>query len=112
MRTKDYTVRMSNIHPSITWAIFEIDYTVRNFLGYEGVITSGNDYDGHVEGSRHYSGMAFGLRTWTSETSGIQLSHETKVTFRDILFDLLGSNFRILVEDTHLHIEYRPNEPT
>jgi hypothetical protein len=52
----------------------------------------------HMEGSLHYKGQAFDLRTWVIETEDI-----------DMIKGVLGRlGFDVVLEADHLHIEFDP----
>ena len=75
--------------------------------GSDLVITSVLD-GSHMYASKHYSGEAFDVRTWTSRTSGVQIPMNDKRVITYQLKQLLGSDFDVVCEDTHLHCEYDP----
>lgn len=77
------------------------------FLDMDAVITSVND-GRHMKGSKHYEGNAFDLRTWTTETSGVQMSELSKKNIVDWMYDKLGIDYDIVVESDHIHVEYDP----
>lgn len=78
-------------------------FTVGIALGLDVVITSGTD-GVHRPGSKHYSGEAldFRRRHWTRA----QL-HQ----FVDALRARLGPGYDLVIEPTHLHVEYDPDPP-
>jgi|GEM_PF-1465281 hypothetical protein len=69
------------------------------------VITSGNegtDGDGvHMDGSKHYTGDAVDLRTNNLTQSQIDDVSST-------LSSSLGDDYDVVVESTHIHVEYDP----
>lgn len=65
--------------------------------GYEITITSGVDGK-HSDGSAHYTGKAFDLRTKDFPAS-------TKL-WAERIQKALGSYYFVLVESDHLHIQY------
>ena len=70
--------------------------------GQELVVTSLND-SRHSRTSLHYAGCAADLRTR-------YFSENEKVIVADELRQALGGNkdFDVIVESTHIHIEYQP----
>jgi hypothetical protein len=66
------------------------------------VITSGNDGN-HMEGSKHYEGLAFDIRS--RELSAIQ-----KTTFIEFLRNRHDNCYDIILESDHIHIEYDENK--
>lgn len=75
------------------------------YLDRDLIITSVCDGK-HKTGSKHYEGNAFDLRTWTTDTSGIQLSVDEKHKLGVTFSELLGMDYDVVVEGTHIHIEY------
>jgi len=66
--------------------------------GEEIIITS--TYEGnHGPGSLHYANQAFDIRTPDKETTALSIE----------LMTMLGSDFDVVAEDTHIHIEYDPS---
>jgi len=64
------------------------------------VITSLMDGE-HMEGSKHYEGMAVDLRTFFF----------TREEVENVATDLhaeLGEDYDVVVEPTHIHVEYDP----
>ena len=78
-------------------------FTARNSLPF--VVTSVCDGK-HMEGSKHYEGNAFDIRTWTNRDDGIQLRGWLKRAIADELRYELGNDYDVVVEDTHIHVEY------
>lgn len=70
-------------------------------------ITSLNDGE-HMDGSKHYDGLAFDCRTWDPEADPewTQLSEEVKWDMRNALSQALGPEYDVLVKPTHIHVEY------
>jgi hypothetical protein len=62
------------------------------------VITSGLDGK-HCKGSRHYAGLALDLRS-------LNLKRNARAQVRNELAVALGHEFRVLMEDDHIHVEY------
>lgn len=68
--------------------------------GHELVVTSGTDGK-HMKGSLHYDGNAFDMRSWW-------WSDREKQVIRDEMAAKLGCDYDVVLERTHLHIEYDP----
>lgn len=68
--------------------------------GVDCVVTSG-DEGTHSRGSRHYSGDAVDLRTRT-----LGAGDRSQVRFE--LAEALGDAFDVVLEGTHIHVEYQP----
>lgn len=68
--------------------------------GREAWITSGRDGK-HKEGSRHYVGFAVDVRNrwWTGEV---------KQQASDLLRSMLPDAYDVVLERTHVHVEYDP----
>ena len=62
----------------------------------------------HKKNSKHYDGDAFDMRTWIDETSGVQMSPDTKHDIAVKLAYALGEDWDVVVESTHVHIEHDP----
>ena len=98
MRVKDKSVNFRlNVEMLEALPIIERIYKEH---GQECVITSCNDGK-HMKGSKHYTFEAIDSRTffWTIEEQ-IQVKAE--------LQNELGSDFDVVLEKTHFHIEYDP----
>jgi len=74
--------------------------TIYAKYGDEFVITSGADGE-HMEGSLHYVGQAFDLRSPAASTRN-NISKE--------MADALGADYDVVPEETHIHIEYQPKD--
>lgn len=69
---------------------------------YEMTITSANDGN-HIKGSKHYSDEAIDIRTRDME------DYKKLITVSEIK-RLLGKDYDVVFEMTHIHIEYDPKE--
>jgi hypothetical protein len=69
-------------------------------LSIEFVMTSGSDGK-HSKGSLHYKGCAIDIRTRHIDVSRAR-------TLAQRLIEALGENFDVVVERTHIHVEYDP----
>lgn len=75
----------------------KITATVLKEFEKDLVVTS--TYEGnHGPGSLHYANQAFDIRRPGKDTISFSLE----------LMDALGSDFDVVVEDDHIHIEYDP----
>lgn len=71
-------------------------------FGITPTITEGYATEGHMAGSRHYSGDALDLRIWESNAAGVT------VTIADELRYFLGPDYDVVIESDHIHVEYDP----
>lgn len=95
--------RILGIKPETVLAI-AVAQSVFDSKGYDCTITSGVD-GRHSRGSRHYSGYAFDLRTrHLPDTDAKQRIHL-------LLKQALGADFDVILEPTHIHVEYDPKTP-
>jgi hypothetical protein len=90
-------VEINGIRPEVTLAI-SITHSVMIRRGWDLVVTSVRD-GVHMEGSRHYSGCAFDFRT-------SMLTKEQISTLRNELASALGPDFDVVIEGTHMHVEF------
>ena len=92
-------VRLAGIRPEILVAVMAAERAY-NRAGYELVVTSCADSK-HSRGSLHYAGAAVDLRTRGVPADVIQaIVAEIR--------ESLGADFDVVLEDTHLHVEYQP----
>ncbi len=98
-------VDLTDVHPACVTAWPTIMQVFRRH-GYTATITSGRDGK-HKKGSFHYTRpmKAQDWRTW-ADTRGTQMSLEEKHRLADDLREDLGDDFDVVVESTHIHIEY------
>lgn len=89
-----------SVRPEMETA-YEIVEVIYRRYGYLCVVTSGTDGK-HMEGSLHYKKRALDFRTF----------HVKKSTLTDDMIPAirkaLGSEYDVVPEATHLHIEYDP----
>ena len=81
-----------------------IAYTIATkcYGQYDCVITSANDSK-HGPNSLHYKGQALDLRTRHLNEQGLQaVFHKLK--------EALGSQFDVVLESDHIHLEYDPKD--
>lgn len=88
------------------WAaglVFTVVERVFTELGHEPVLTSGRDGK-HSWGSKHYADCAWDFRT------NFFPNVVTKQKAAEGIRDRLGSDFDVVLETTHLHVEYDPKD--
>ena len=100
-------VNLDGITKECLWCMSAVSEHFMLYLDRDIVVTSVND-GRHMKGSRHYSGNAFDLRTWTTNTSGIQMDVDEKHTLAVAIINKIGIDYDVVVEKDHLHIEYDP----
>lgn len=89
-------VDISRLNRPCRRALSKVDY-VFSLIGEEAVITS--TYEGsHSPSSLHYANDAFDVRLPKSDTNKIVQS----------LHGTLGPDFDVILESSHIHIEYDP----
>jgi len=93
-------VKLHGLAPVMQTAITIADQVYEE-LGLECVITSALDSK-HGEHSLHYKGFAIDIRT-----RDIQYE-KTKVAIVDKIQSRLGSEFQVVLENDHIHIEFDP----
>jgi len=90
-------VKMDLLQPQMVLGLLVI-HTVFERFKYVCVITSLNDGH-HRPDSLHYSGLAVDLR----------IRHIPQASLSDLVASLcaaLGDNFDVVLEKTHIHVEY------
>jgi len=96
-------VDFNGIQPETVMAMLVCE-TALDDMGHPFTATS--ILDGvHKPGSKHYAGLAFDIRTW-ADGSGTQLSNHIKQEMAARLRDILGPKWDVVVEDTHIHVEF------
>lgn len=93
-------VLLHGLSEEIWQAAQKADEVYKRF-GADGiVITSGRDGT-HMRGSKHYVGQALDVRTWTvpEDKHGLLVAS---------LKDGLGPDYDVVLEKTHIHMEYDP----
>lgn len=93
-------VRCFGIHPEVVLAI-AVAHGVFQRHGSDLTITSFIEGK-HSPGSLHYKGYGFDARTWDLDDE-----HQTAADLRQAL----GRDFDVVVEATHIHVEFDPKEP-
>ena len=105
MRFKPGVVVVS-MHPEVAALIdngSELDVIFGDYAGRDCIITGARDGkhggESYVGGSGHYRGRAIDLRTK-------DLDHITTTGIASALGERLGDDWFVLVESTHIHLEY------
>lgn len=93
-------VRYENMAPEVVARKRDI-ISVFNNRGYLCIVTSARDGQ-HMQGSLHYEGKALDLRHR-------QMTEQSKRLICDDLRSTLGNDWDVVLEDTHIHIEYDPD---
>ena len=94
-------VLIGNIRPQMALALPIIASVYDFHAATELVVTSAQDGN-HMKGSKHYSGEAMDLRIWQFQTEAKQRQ------VVEMLKDCLGENYDVVLESTHIHVEYDP----
>lgn len=96
------SVRSDGIKPEASHIIVIAHRVFVRFLG-EDVMTVTSITDGtHSPNSLHYGGLAVDIRTR-------DLSNEQKSTLVAEMKKALGTDYDVVLESTHLHVEYDPD---
>jgi hypothetical protein len=90
-------VRVYGIRPEMVLALVAADRVWQRH-GSELVVTSAMDGT-HSRGSLHYAGCAADLRTW--HLDDIEAAAQE-------LREALGEDFDVVVEASHVHLEFQP----
>ena len=93
-------VHLCGITPQMAAALVVIQSAFDYHQAGEVVITSVSD-GRHSRGSLHYQGNAFDIRTFTMD--GIKQSEVVNT-----MSDWLGSEFDVVLESDHIHVEWQP----
>ena len=97
-------VRVGGIQAVTITALGLIDDYWGDVFDKDLMITSVTDGK-HMEGSLHYKGLAADIRTWRN-TSGLQMTKGQKAEIAYDLRSILGDDWDVVVESSHIHIEY------
>lgn len=96
-------VDISDIAPEMAIAAQAVARVYEWFL-YDCIITSARD-GSHKEGSLHYDGMALDFRT--RHLSGGYTGQVAQDIAQKVR-ECLGAQFDVVLERTHLHVEFDP----
>lgn len=101
---KDFTVHFKDLKPQ-TVAGMLIVQSVLLARGIPVVISSVNDGQ-HMSGSLHYAGRAFDFRLPSRYTGSDRTNRDVQTELKQAL----GSDFDVVLESDHFHVEYDPKE--
>jgi hypothetical protein len=107
MKRKNSSVNFAGMHPDIWPFVFYLDDKWREWTDYELIITSARD-GRHSSTSDHYWGGALDVRSWTTETSGEQITGDKRKEIFEKVQTCMGQNWYCLDEGDHFHLSYRP----
>lgn len=93
-------VRIDGIRPEAVLGI-AVAHSVYAQRGYPVMVVTSVVDGQHSAGSLHYSGNAFDLRTRT-------LRQEDINSVAEAIRNALPREFDVLVESTHIHVEFQP----
>lgn len=84
--------------------IFDVaDQVHYEVTGQQALCTSGMEGN-HIQESLHYRNLAVDLRIWYTDEVGETAYFATELQRR------LGDNFDVLLETTHVHVEFDPED--
>ena len=92
-------VSIRKLQPQIVLALMEIERLYAD-LDQDLVITSGDDGK-HSDASLHYEGLAIDIRTRN-------LTLMTPEGIAQAIREVLPEGYDVIVESTHIHLEYDP----
>lgn len=93
-------VDLTLLRPQMALATQTLASALQQF-GCDLMITSGSDGE-HIRMSKHYSGEALDYRTNTIPVENLSF-------IVDMVSDALGSQFDVVLEPDHLHVEFDPH---
>lgn len=91
-----------DMEPYLVDAFPLINDVSRMVCGRDAVITSGREGT-HMDGSLHYEGAAIDLRIW-------YMLPGKQREYADVLAEVLGDDFDVVLESNHIHVEYDPDD--
>jgi hypothetical protein len=96
-------VKVGGIQPEIILALIVTEGLFHD-MRLPCTLTSAEDSDQHMPSSYHYKGLAVDIRLPSkfSDTPGIDLAVCNALT------NALGKEYDVVLESTHIHIEYDP----
>ena len=93
-------VPCAGLCPEILMAL-DLATAVFDEIGKDCIVTSARNGKHRAKHSRHYAGLAADLRRKHTTL-------EQTETIRQRLTETLGSDYTVLLEATHFHIQYKP----
>ena len=93
-------IKLNGVKPELLLAIFTAERIWLNF-GLELVVTEVTGGK-HGRGSLHYAGLACDLRTRYFK------DEDEKLEVKNLLAEALGENYDVILEPTHIHVEFQP----
>lgn len=99
---KDGVSFEGGIHPAICAALYVAHEVYTDHNAPELVVTSVRDGK-HMKNSLHYQGCAVDLRIWNLP------QHDDEIVAEE-LSEALGEDFDVVLEETHIHMEYDPDD--
>lgn len=95
-------VKITGMKPEMILGLMAATEAYRE-MGYDTIVTSVMDGT-HKVGSRHYSGLAVDLRIRHMERG-------KAAEVRDKIHEAVGLWYDVILENSHIHIEYDPKHP-
>jgi hypothetical protein len=102
VKTEDKPARISGVRPECVHAINTAKWLCYE-RGIDFVVTSCTEGK-HSPGSRHYMGLAFDMRRHTIPEEWIN-------GFCAELQARLGEEFEVMIEPSHIHVQFNPQRP-
>jgi len=93
-------VEFSGMHSRVLAALSHIDDATWTWANRDAIITSAREGT-HSKGSLHYTGAALDVRTR-------DMNGSAKEGYAADLQVALGDDFDVVIEPTHIHVEYDP----
>lgn len=97
-------VRMQGVRPELSLGITIAAFAFFYATGGKAMIITSIMEGAHSVTSLHYAGQAFDVRT----TRDAHLTFEQAEAATGAMKDALGSDFDVILEDNHIHVEYQP----
>jgi hypothetical protein len=120
----DVHLLISNLNPEVVWILQVAIHQAPPLLDDTMVVTSAAD-GSHSEGSRHYPGLAWDIRYLGDREGGVDLNKLTAPSLIPLgaedfahlqreharqwakrAAQTLGSDYDVVLEPTHIHIEW------
>lgn len=94
-------ISVLTLSPEILHAASKVDEVYGQFGSATCVVTSGLDGIHSSPGSLHYKGQALDFRIWS-------IPPDQRHSLEAAIQNALGSDYDVVLESTHLHVEYDP----